>query len=75
MSNGMIRAHGLTGFQAGSPGPGPVFLRLEWTTPAAGFRSAKSVQLAVPADFALQIADELRRTALQQLGLEPKGSA
>ncbi len=75
LGNGNYLAHGLTSFQAGSPGPGPVFVRLEWTIPSGARRSARSVQLAIPPQQALLIAERLRQTAEHQIALYPEGAA
>lgn len=72
--NGNIYAHPMTGFQISEQGL-TVAVRLEWTEPQpGGYRRAKSVQLHLPPEAAMDIANNLARVAPQH-GPKPKGSA
>ena len=63
-AKGTILAHPLTSFQASEQGL-KMLWRLEWSeaTPGSGHRRAKSVQVYVDSEYALEIGRELIRCA------------
>ena len=74
-ARGMIFAHPLSGFESSASGLA-VAWRIEWSEPqAGGHRRKKSVQLSLPPEAALEIGEEIVRTAKLHMGRQPDGSA